>query len=155
MKSPINSLWVTSDPNPEGNYLGIGMTTGGWYFVQSECNGSTTCTRLKYPFKFETNGTFTTNEVNINAASLAWSYPDYVFDKDYKLSSLTDVEKFIELNHHLPDVPNTKEVSENGLKLGEMNVTLLKKIEELTLYSIEQNKRLKNLEEEIAKLRNK
>jgi len=62
--------------------------------------------------------------------------PDYVFSSDYKLRSLYDVENFINSNKHLPDVPSAKEVVENGLNLGDMNATLLQKVEELTLYMI-------------------
>lgn len=56
------------------------------------------------------------------------------------------MEKFINDNGHLPEVPSAKEVEENGLKLGEMNAILFKKIEELTLYEIEMEKRIKELE---------
>jgi hypothetical protein len=66
--------------------------------------------------------------------------PDYVFSSDYKLRSLYDVENFINTNKHLPDVPSAKEVVENGLNLGDMNATLLQKVEELTLYMIQLQK---------------
>ncbi len=62
--------------------------------------------------------------------------PDYVFNQDYKLRSLYDVENFINTNKHLPDVPSEKEVVANGLNLGDMNAILLQKVEELTLYMI-------------------
>jgi hypothetical protein len=74
---------------------------------------------------------------------------DYVFDKDYKLQSLSELEKYIKQNKHLPDMPTEKQVLENGIDLGEMNMKLLKKIEDLTLYIIEQNKRIKQLETKI------
>ncbi len=59
---------------------------------------------------------------------------------------LAEVEQYITENHHLPEVPSEAEVKENGLDLGEFNATLLLKIEELTLYIIEQDKRIKQLE---------
>ncbi|HPS63504.1 MAG TPA: hypothetical protein PLK82_10615, partial [Bacteroidales bacterium] len=62
--------------------------------------------------------------------------PDYVFNKDYKLRSLYDVENFINTNKHLPGVPSEKEVVGKGLNLGDMNSVLLQKVEELTLYMI-------------------
>jgi hypothetical protein len=71
---------------------------------------------------------------------------DYVFDNDYNLMSLKDVESFIKTNRHLPEIPPEAEVLQNGLSVGEMNALLLKKIEELTLYIIDQNKRLEELE---------
>ena len=63
--------------------------------------------------------------------------PDYVFDKEYKLTSLEDIKTYIDQNKHLPEVPSATEVEKNGVNLGEMNALLLKKIEELTLYVIE------------------
>jgi len=90
--------------------------------------------------------------------------PDYVFEKyylgvsqlnrDYIMPTLEEVEAFTKANHHLPEVPSAKEIQENGLKLKEMSNLLLQKIEELTLYTIEQEKRIKVLEAklEAAKL---
>lgn len=66
--------------------------------------------------------------------------PDYVFEKDYELLPLSELEKFIVENGHLPGVPSAKEMGEDGLKLKEMNLTLLKKVEELTLHLIAQNR---------------
>ena len=81
---------------------------------------------------------------------------DYVFEKyytggsnlkeDYKMPTLEEVEKFTKENHHLPNVPSAKKIQEEGLKLKEMTNLLLQKIEELTLYTIEQEKRIKALE---------
>lgn len=63
--------------------------------------------------------------------------PDYVFKEDYNLKSLEEVQTYIKTNGHLPNVPSAKEMEENGIQLGEMNMKLLEKIEELTLYIIE------------------
>lgn len=81
--------------------------------------------------------------------------PDYVFEDDYKLISLPEVEKYITKNKHLPEVPSAKEVAENGLELGMMSATLLKKIEELTLYMIEQQKEIERLKKEMKELNRK
>jgi hypothetical protein len=70
------------------------------------------------------------------------SYADYVFDPGYQLPSLRDIETYIKQNHHLPEVPSEEEVTKNGINLTEHQVILLKKIEELTLYTIDQNKQL-------------
>ena len=80
--------------------------------------------------------------------------PDYVFTNDYKLKTLTEVEEYIKKNNHLPEIPSAKEIEKNGLMLAEMNMSLLKKIEELTLYSIEQNKKITVQEKEIESLKN-
>jgi hypothetical protein len=69
--------------------------------------------------------------------------PDYVFDKDYDLSSLKDVKTYIDKNHHLSEIPSAEQVAKDGINLGEMNAKLLKKIEELTLYLIEKDNELK------------
>lgn len=74
--------------------------------------------------------------------------PDYVFKKEYALRSIEEVEKFIAKNKHLPDIPSAKEFKENGVMQAEMDMNLLKKIEELTLYTISQEKKIKYLEEQ-------
>jgi hypothetical protein len=79
------------------------------------------------------------------------TWPDYVFHKKYRLLPLSEVEKFIQKNNHLPEVPPATEVEKEGLDVGENQALLLKKIEELTLYIIEQDKRIKRLEEQATK----
>ncbi|MCR9250198.1 MAG: hypothetical protein NXI20_07215 [bacterium] len=82
-------------------------------------------------------------------------WPDYVFTPSYDLKSLEQVETFINENGHLPNIPSAKEVEENnGIELGEMNAKLLEKIEELTLYTIDQQKTIDQLLERIEKLEN-
>ena len=71
------------------------------------------------------------------------SWSDFVFDKSYQLKDLSEVETFIKANHHLPDVPSEKQIIEQGYyDQHEINKTLLQKIEELTLYIIEQKKEI-------------
>lgn len=74
---------------------------------------------------------------------VAW--PDYVFDKEYQLMPLSEVEVFIKQNGHLPNVPSAKVVETEGLNLGEMNKIFIEKIEQLTLYIIEQEKQIQQL----------
>jgi len=83
-------------------------------------------------------------EIKVQLSNNCW--PDYVFSKDYNLMPLNEVEQFIAENQHLPSVPSAAEVEVNGIELGEMNATLLKKVEELTLYIIQMEKRLLELE---------
>jgi hypothetical protein len=78
---------------------------------------------------------------------------DNVFNADYSLMPLTEVEKYITANKHLPDVPSTSEVMTSGIDLGKMNGILLKKIEELTLYMIEMKKELAATKKEIESLK--
>ncbi len=86
--------------------------------------------------------------------------PDYVFNKDYQLTSLDSIKNYIDQNKHLPEVPSAKEMEKNGMQLGEMNMLLLKKIEELTLYVIELKKdnenskaQMKSIQTEINQLK--
>lgn len=96
-------------------------------------------------YKLFVEGSIRTRKVRVDA--IAW--PDYVFDKKYTLLPITEVEKYIEEHHHLPEVPSAAEVQKKGLDLGDNQATLLKKIEELTLYLIEQNKRMEAQEKQL------
>ncbi|WP_207513816.1 hypothetical protein [Longitalea luteola] len=80
-------------------------------------------------------------------------WPDYVFTNEYKLPSLAEVEKFIKQNNHLPGIPSAAEVEQKGIDVGDSQAALLKKIEELTLYSIQQDKELQALKQEMAELK--
>ena len=71
--------------------------------------------------------------------------PDYVFEKDYSLMSLKELERYILDNKHLPNIPSAKEYGVSGVDLGEMNRVLLEKVEELTLYVIDLNKEIEQL----------
>lgn len=81
------------------------------------------------------------NEIEVK--SNVWS--DFVFKPDYKLMPLEEVELFIQKNNHLPDIPSEQEVKKGGINLAEMDALLLQKIEELTLYIIEQQKEIESL----------
>jgi len=82
---------------------------------------------------------------------LKGDWPDYVFTNEYRLLSLGDLEKFISQNGHLPDMPTAKEVKEEGLKTGETIRLLTQKVEELTLYILQQQKEIEILKEEFIK----
>lgn len=100
--------------------------------------------------KLDVNGTIRSKEVKIEATGWA----DFVFDKDYKLPSLSEVENHIKESKTLPGIPSEQQVKEEGIDLGDMQAKLLQKIEELTLYVIDQDKRIKALEEENKNLKN-
>ena len=87
---------------------------------------------------------------NLLITLIGWS--DFVFFKDYKLPTLKEVENHIKEKGHLKDIPSAKEVEKNGFFLGEMDAKLLQKIEELTLYTIEQEKKIKAFEKEKLKI---
>ena len=81
----------------------------------------------------------------VKVSTTPGSFPDYVFKPEYKLRSLNELESFIQTNGHLPNVPKAEEVEANGQNLGEIQKKLLEKIEELTLYTIDEEKRLQSM----------
>lgn len=103
----------------------------------------TTC--IPSGYKLAVNGKMTAHEVKVQTDE--WC--DYVFDEDYELISLGELEDYIKKNKHLPEIPTTKEVTKNGVLLGEMQTKLLKKVEELTLYTIELKKEIEQLKKQI------
>ncbi len=92
--------------------------------------------------KLSVNGTIRSREVIVE--TIGW--PDYVFSDTYTLPKLSDVENHILKYKHLPNIPKATDVENNGLELGEMQKKMMEKIEELTLYIIEQNKRIEEME---------
>jgi hypothetical protein len=84
--------------------------------------------------KLTVNGTIYGKEVKVD---LNVPGPDYVFEKDYKLPSLEEIKSYVDQHKHLPEVPSAKEMEQNGINLSEMNMILLKKVEELTLHVLE------------------
>ncbi|AYN00782.1 DUF536 domain-containing protein [Chryseobacterium sp. 3008163] len=134
-----NILFSMPNNNNDGNsYIGI--------------NDGTNNTWIKFfnnaTAKF--NGKIFAKEVEVKTN--VWA--DYVFKKDYQLKTLEEVEKHIVEKGHLPSIPSASEVIEKGINVAEMDAKLLEKIEELTLYSIEQHKQLKSQSEEIKELKN-
>ncbi len=97
-------------------------------------------------YKLAVKGVIRSEEVVVE---LMTSWPDYVFASDYSLPKLKEVKAFVNENGHLPGLPSASQVSEEGLGLGEINAKLLGKIEELTLYIIEQEERIQKLEEKL------
>ncbi|SCY78172.1 hypothetical protein SAMN02927916_3356 [Flavobacterium anhuiense] len=99
--------------------------------------------------KLTVKGKIHTQEVRVDMAGPL--VPDYVFADDYKLKSLQEIESYIKANKHLPEVPSAQEIEKNGLMLAEMNMILLKKMEEMTLHIIEQNKVINKVQEQLQK----
>ncbi|WP_281990432.1 tail fiber protein [Aquimarina aggregata] len=101
--------------------------------------------------KLAVNGKIHAKEVKVDLTG----WPDYVFEENYKLPTLKEVESHIQEKGHLPNIPSAKKVEKEGIQLGEMNAKLLQKIEELTLYIIAQNKKTEQLQKEVALLKQK
>lgn len=97
-------------------------------------------------FNLRNNGTLAVKELCTNP-NMVWC--DYVFAKDYKLRKLSEVESYINEHQHLPEIPASAEVEKDGIKVAEMLTLQMKKIEELTLYLIAQEKRIQELESQL------
>lgn len=130
-------------------YGGIKFFTFGQFRMGINISGNVGIGTENPKNKLEVAGTIRATEVKIEA--LPWA--DFVFDKDYKLLSLDEVKAHIDEHKHLPDVPSEKQVIEEGINIGEMQAKLLQKIEELTLYVIQQDAKNKELEKEIKELK--
>ena len=130
---------VTPDPslNVPHNYIDVMMLTdkGNVGIGTGDTKG----------FKLGVNGKIAATEVKV--ATYA-NWPDFVFKEDYTLPTLKEVENHIKTKGHLENIPSAKEVAKNGVLLGEMNKNLLQKIEELTLYTIQQEKEIIKQKEE-------
>jgi len=129
---------------------------GGSYVFNRGTNGGTGNTVKRQLFRIQTNGDIVVPEGNAIIDGMVKSdevrvevvdVPDYVFEPDYELRSLKETKEYITKYKHLPEIAPAKEMETNGLDLGEMNLKLLKKIEELTLYQIELMERLEALEQ--------
>lgn len=99
--------------------------------------------------KLSVKGNIRAKEIKVETAN----WPDYVFEPEYKKISLDSLEQFISTHKHLPNIQPAKEIIDNGIALGELNKILVEKIEEMTLYLIEQNKQIKSLQEEVNELK--
>jgi len=127
---------VVSDPS-SGNL---------WYTGSGDdiyrMNGKVGIGTISPGYTLDVNGTIRANEIIVNTSGA-----DFVFDKNYQLKSIKDIEYFIILNKHLPGIPSAEDMGKNGLSIGDMNIKLLQKIEELTLYIIQQEKSIAKLRE--------
>jgi hypothetical protein len=113
----------------------LGFSTNGIERVRISSSGNFGIGTPTPDYKLDVLGTIRANEVKV---ATGWS--DFVFQADYDLPTLQEVETFIDQNGHLPDIPSAEEVKADGISLGEMDAKLLQKIEELTLYVIELKK---------------
>ncbi len=146
------------------NYgLGSTSSTGNFYLFSTTTNGTSAAadyrlimspdgdfginTAPNNQYKLSVNGDIRAKKVRVETG---WS--DFVFDKNYALPKLSDVENYIATHHHLPEIPSAAEVEKNGVELGTMQSKLLQKVEELTLYVIQQQKEMEELKKQNAEM---
>jgi hypothetical protein len=133
--------WTTSTTgritSGSGTNVGIGTTSLG-SGIRLQINGNVRASG----FVEATGG--------LRVKTWAMEVPDYVFGEQYTLKSLAEVEDFVKTHRHLPDVPSASELETNGMDVAEMNLVLLKKVEELTLHLIEQDKQIKALKATVS-----
>lgn len=144
------AIYANAGKSYFANNVGIGTTTpaekldvNGNIYTNGKMLIGQANTAAVVPYSLAVNGSaiFTKAVVKLNA-----NWPDYVFKSTYKLPSLNELEKYLLKNQHLPDVPTATEVEKNGIDLGDNQAILLKKVEELTLYMIEKDKEIKELQ---------
>ena len=144
--SAIEILEVTSsDPNPSSG--SVWEMAGSNLFYNDGNVGIGTSSTGEYLLAVD--GPIRAKEIKVETAN----WPDYVFKKEYKLHSLEEIQNYIEEKGHLPNIPSSQEMESLGLELGVMNRLLLEKIEELTLYILQNEKNHKKLEFRIESLK--
>lgn len=143
---------------PSGNGVSYnGRSFGGEYtmvrhnFLNTQVNIGYNSTDYIPGYTLTVDGDILAEGITIQNST---NWPDYVFEADYDLKDLNEVEEFIAANHHLPEVPSAQDV-EDGVSVGDMQKILLRKVEELTLYTIEQSKAIDALQAENENLKAK
>ncbi|WP_131535581.1 hypothetical protein [Pedobacter nototheniae] len=173
VQGTTNYAWLTHFSNTEANghnmYFGYGnsnttnyglLITGGRnlpgqldfgvenkFYVMGDGNvliGKTSQTNPAY--KLDINGKARANEIVVNTTGA-----DFVFENNYELRPLTEIETFVKQNKHLPEIPTAKTMQEEGVGVSELQTKLLQKVEELTLYIIQQQKEIDELKKKLNK----
>lgn len=129
-------------------YAGIKFFSSGQLAMNLRQNGELNVpgnlclgTTESHGYKLAVNGDVIANSVTVKA----YPWADFVFNRDYNLRPLAEVSDYIDKNHHLPDIPSAREIARDGLDLGQMNKLLMQKIEELTLYLLDQHQQIETL----------
>ncbi|MXV50388.1 hypothetical protein GS399_05335 [Pedobacter sp. HMF7647] len=158
---PVAGLWssLRDGGNGQGTYAGAlvfgtksNETAGVTEKMRIRENGDVGIGTQSPDAKLTVKGRIHSEEVKVDLSVPA---PDYVFDADYSLASLTELHNYIREHRHLPEIPSAGEIAEKGLELGDMNMRLLKKIEELTLYLLEKDEKIERLQKRLSSIETK
>jgi hypothetical protein len=148
------NFWMKSLSSAGSNYGSfewyVGNNSGNPQMLLSGTGALSIGTINANGYQLAVNGSAIATSVTVKAYA---NWPDYVFNKNYPLPSLTEIKTYIDQNHHLPEIPSEQQIEKDGLNLGEMNKLLVKKVEELTLYLIEKDKQLKEQQVQINQLK--
>ena len=136
----VGSNWKTNCDNC--GILNLYSAIGSVLWVGTNGRVGIGTTKPPYPNKLSVEGSIAAREVVVTNATWA----DYVFQPGYRLRPLSEVDEYIQANHHLPDIPSEAEVKQKGLGVGEMQAKLMAKIEELTLHVIRQERESKEIQ---------
>ena len=135
---------LVSDTSGNLYYRSASSLGGRWQYangtVYDSADNIAIGTSNPQGYKFAVNGTAIFTKVKVKTAS---TWPDYVFAKGYHLPDLQELEDYLTKYRHLPDIASEEEVQRDGIDVGDHQAALLKKVEELTLYLIDENKQLK------------
>jgi len=169
MGDVVGNLYFASIPNTGSSAQTVsdatlisGTTNNVRFFIGANGKVSIGIPSNNMPgnYRLYVAGGILTEQVKVALSNDPANWSDYVFSNTYQLKSLNEVDQYIKVNKHLPDVPSSDDVHKDGVDLAKMDATLLKKIEELTLYLIEQQKQsqqqadeIKQLQDELTKLR--
>jgi hypothetical protein len=152
--SPNAALSIEASGNTINDGLNIKNGSDDWYIYQDAGKGlrfsddGTDRLVISSAGTLSIDGKMTCEEVEVSLTA----FPDYVFEADYPLMSLVEVDHYIDQHGHLPNVPSAEEIEAGGTGLGELNKILMEKVEELTLHLIEKDKQVRLMQESLNRL---
>lgn len=159
-----SGIWFNNSTNVESSFIGqytdnlFGIFGNAWQFAINRNDGTVYMGSGNLDgenltngagYKLRVFGKVIAEEVRVQLKN-AW--PDYVFENGYKKLSLSELEKYVIENKHLPNIPSAKEIEKDGHQLGDVQIKMLEKIEELSLYIIDQNKAIEELKKRINQI---
>ncbi len=150
-------IWSNSGANnfvsiqPSWGNTGIGTyTPNAKFHVNGAMLIGSNTSRIATGYSLNVDGKIISEEIKVQ---LSTSWPDYVFEKQYNLKSIPDLENYIQENKHLPGIPAAAEMKKEGIMLGDMQTRMMEKIEELTLYIIDLNKKNEKITSDLEALK--